>query len=58
MLETYAENTERLVREKTLILQEERDRVDKLSAMFLPEYCIQNLRNNAPIDPKYYENGM
>lgn len=38
-------------------LQDERDRVDKLSSMFLPEDCVVRIRNGGAIDPVFYDNG-
>jgi len=57
-LETYAENTERLVASQTKVLEEERDRVDKLSAMFLPEEYVVQIRNGKTIEPVFYEKGF
>ena len=37
LLETYAQNTEILVRQKTMMLQEEKQRVNYLLSLFLPE---------------------
>lgn len=42
LLETYAQNTEILVRQKTMMLQEEKQRVNYLLSLFLPENQVFN----------------
>lgn len=54
LLETYADNTERLVREKTKILLDERDRVDAISSMFLPRKEVAQIRNGTIPEPEYF----
>ena len=57
LLETYAQNTEILVRQKTMMLQEEKQRVNYLLSLFLPENQVSKDRiSAAEISPHYIKN--